>query len=120
MSAKVLVVDDDLVTCEGLSQLLRGAGYEPLTAMTFHDARTVLYEQKPDIAIVDIRLGPYNGLQLIIEAEAGMPAIVVSGFHDTTLEAEARKAGAEYMIKPVDPARLLEMVERKLKDVKTK
>jgi two-component system, NtrC family, response regulator HydG len=118
MAAKVLVVDDDEVACEALAELLQNAGYEALTATEFHEARTKLIDQPPDVVIVDIRLGPYNGLQLVIEA-ASVPAIVVSGYPDPTLEAEARKAGAEFMIKPIDPTGLLEMIERRLKDVHT-
>jgi DNA-binding NtrC family response regulator len=119
MAAKVLVVDDDTVACKALAELLQNAGYQALTATEFHEARTMLNNQPPDVAIVDIRLGPYNGLQLVIEAST-VPAIVVSGYPDPTLEAEARKAGAEFMIKPIDPAGLLDMIERRLKDLHTK
>ena len=118
MAARVLIVDDDPVACEGLGQLLRNAGYEPLTTTTFHDARTTLRDLKPHLIIVDVRLGSYNGLQLIIEAEPPIPAIVVSGFSDPTIEAEARKAGAEFMIKPIVPSNLLALVQRKLESVK--
>ncbi len=118
MAANVLVVDDDAVACKALAELLENAGYQALTATEFHEARIMLQDRPPDVAIIDIRLGPYNGLQLVIETST-VPAIVVSGFPDPTLEAEARKAGADFMIKPIDVTSLLEMIERRLKDVHT-
>ena len=48
----------------------------------------------PDLLIVDIRLGEFNGLQLIMLSRTQIPAIVISGFADPLLQHEARQAGA--------------------------
>jgi len=43
-----------------------------------------------------------------------IPAIVTTAFADPILEAEARQFGADYMVKPLSPKALLELIERKL------
>jgi hypothetical protein len=45
----------------------------------------------------------------------GIPAIVVTGFDDPVLRADAGEFGASYMVKPVPPAALLELIEQKIK-----
>lgn len=114
MSASVLIVDDDVTTCAGMAELLRHAGHDAQAATTFEDARAILAHRTPDLLIVDIRLGEFNGLQLIMLSRTQIPAIVISGFSDPLLEHEARQAGAEFLVKPVVPAELLAVVQRKL------
>lgn len=114
MPARVLVVDDDAGTRVGLKELLEAAGYEAIVAGSFQDGRRLLHTATPDLLIADIRLGAFNGLQLVAAAPKRIPTIVVTGFADPVLEAEARSFGAEFLVKPVMPAALLTLVERKL------
>ena len=54
------------------------------------------------------------GLQLILNSPHAIPTIVITGFADPVLEAEARRGGAAYLVKPVQPRHLLELVAEKL------
>ena len=114
MPAKVLIVDDDKTTREGLAEFLEGAGYETLAVGTFEEASRVLRTSPPDLLIADVRLGPFNGLQLVISSPKPIPAIIITGFADPVLEADARRRGADYVLKPVSPSRLLDLVNHKL------
>ncbi len=114
MPSKVLIVDDDKTTREGLAEFLEEAGYEAVAVGTFEDATRVLRTAPPDLLIADVRLGPFNGLQLVISSPQPIPAIIITGFADPVLEADARRRGAEYVLKPVSPARLLDLVAQKL------
>jgi DNA-binding response OmpR family regulator len=114
MTAKVLVVDDEEATREGLKQILERAGYTAVTAATFQDGERALQTERPDLLIVDVRLGEYNGLQLIITSERKIPAIVLTGYADKVLEDDAHHEGAEYVVKPVDPAALVALIKRML------
>jgi DNA-binding response OmpR family regulator len=114
MGAKVLIVDDDATASAGLAALLSDAGYAPHCVTTFQQGQTALSREIPDLMIVDVRLGDFNGLQLIIDSDARIPAIVVTGFSDSTLQAEASKLGAEFVVKPIRPSALLALVQRKL------
>ena len=108
--ARVLVVDDDLATRRGLSELLQLAGYACTAAGSFEEALDALRSAPPDILITDIRLGSKNGLQLVIKQAQAIPSIVITGFDDSTLEADALREGATYVRKPVAPTELLEQV----------
>lgn len=112
--ATILIVDDHHVTRLGLAEMLGEAGYDVVTAATFQEARRILRESPPDLLIADVRLGSFNGLQLVISGQQRIPAIVITGYADAVLEAEARRGGAEYLVKPFDPERLLTLIRSKL------
>ena len=114
MSATLLIVEDDRATREGLKQLITNAGYRAVTAGTFQEAAQALRSDNPDLMIVDVRLGEYNGLQLIITAERRIPAIVLTGYADPVVEDEARHEGAEYLVKPIETQALLDLVKKLL------
>ena len=114
MPSKVLIVDDDKTTREGLAEFLEEAGYEAVAVGTFEDATRILRTTPPDLLIADVRLGPFNGLQLVISSPQPIPAIIITGFADPVLEADARRRGADYVLKPVSPSRLLDLVAQKL------
>ena len=73
-----------------------------------------LRSDSPDLMIVDVRLGEYNGLQLIITAERRIPSIVLTGYADPVVEDEARHEGAEYLVKPIETQTLLDLVKKLL------
>ena len=60
------------------------------------------------------RSGSFNGLQPIATNALNIPVIVISGFDDVVLQAEARAMGADYLVKPVSPSALLERIKQKL------
>ena len=66
MPSKVLIVDDDKTTREGLAEFLEEAGLRGVAVGTFEDATRILRTTPPDLLIADVRLGPFNGLQLVI------------------------------------------------------
>ena len=109
--SRILIVEDDDATREGLTGLLEAAGYEVLSAATFAEGRQLLAEQAPDLLIADVRLGRYNGLQLIATAPRAVSSIIVTGFHDPALKAEALKFGAHYITKPIVAEAFLALVE---------
>lgn len=114
MAAKILVVEDDSSNRSGLVKLLTQAGYEAVGAATFEQGRQLLATENPDLLITDLRLEGFNGLQLIITRVRPIPAIVITGFADRTLELEARHLGADFLVKPFAPSALLTLVEQKL------
>jgi DNA-binding response OmpR family regulator len=111
----VLIVEDDPATRNGLEMLLQRAGYEVLATDSVPEGRRALEEGAPDLLIADVRLGEFNGLQLIAMSGRPIPAIVVTAFVDPALEADARRLGAHYLVKPVTPGVLLSLVEELLR-----
>lgn len=117
MSHKVLIVDDTLATLGALAELLTNAGFDVVTAPDFEEAKRKIESESPDLLIVDIRLGPYNGLHLVVRerlAHPERPVIMTTGFPDALLEAEARRYGAEFLEKPIRSADLIALVKKLL------
>jgi len=113
MAPRVLIVEDDAATRDGLAELLESAGYETVAVDGFEFAMRILRTAPPDVLITDIRLGDYNGLQLVINSPAPVPAIVISSFPDPVLRSDAEHFGATYLTKPVSPSAVLELVSEK-------
>ncbi len=114
MRARILIVDDDELYLEAMQELIAAAGYQPRVANTFEEAQRAIRETRPDLLIVDVRLGPFNGLQLIAARQRTIPAIVVTGFDDPVLRRDAVAAGAVYLVKPVLPDELYPLIEQQL------
>jgi DNA-binding NtrC family response regulator len=110
---RVLVVDDEAATRQGLSELLTQAGYACTAVESFHEANHIAQTDPPDLLITDIRLSGYNGLQLVLRFP-DLPAIVMTGYADKVLEREAGRAGATYIRKPLNVNELLQLVRDKL------
>src|SRR4029079_19688792 len=111
---KILVVDDQPAIRSGLKQLLEIAGYQVVVAGSFAEGRFALSEAVPDLLISDVRLGEFNGIQLVANTARAIPSIIITGFPDPVLAAEARRLGAEFLIKPVESKTLIALIKRKL------
>jgi CheY-like chemotaxis protein len=107
---KILIVDDHDATRRGLQEFLTNAGYVVLSASTFDEGKRLLSEQAPELLVADVRLGDFNGLQLVA-GDPTLPSIMVTGFPDPVLEAEALRLGARYVTKPIAPNKLLALIE---------
>lgn len=109
VNGTVVVVDDDVSCLVAVEQILQHWGLETRTFRTFDEARAYLSQARPSVVIVDVRLGNYNGLQLLHFSRQQSPDtlwLVVSGFDDPVLRSEATKLGAAFLTKPLDLQRL--------------
>jgi two-component system response regulator PilR (NtrC family) len=110
MPQRILIVDDEDTVRTFLETLLRRAGYEVLVADSVREGRHVLKQGAPDLLITDVRLDGYNGLQLIATIDRPIPAIVITGFVDPVIAADAYSMGARVLAKPIVAAHLLALV----------
>jgi DNA-binding response OmpR family regulator len=118
---EILVVEDDERALEGMLELLRDAGHNVTGAATFDAAKGLLELRRYDLLITDIRLRAFNGLQLVRRSRLlnpNMAVILVTAFEDAMLELEAARYRAEYLLKPVKPADLVNAVKRALARVR--
>ncbi len=109
----VLLVDTDLRVMHGYATALREAGFAVLEAVSFEDGRRLWRSTHPDVLVVDVRLGQFNGLQLLMRARADrsdIHAIITCPFPDAVLEAETRRFGGTFLTKPLQPWQIVEAV----------
>jgi DNA-binding response OmpR family regulator len=116
MSLISLVVDSDPVQLAATVLVVRSLGYVAITAGSFEEARKhLLATEALDLLIADIRLGPFNGLQLAFRARALHPSvrvIVTDRTFDPTLEAETTRVGGAYLARPFTPEDLATLISR--------
>ncbi len=117
-ASSVLVVDDNPDITETMTLLLQAWGYRTLSA-TDGDAGLALVEaHRPDVVLMDIGMPRMDGYELArrIRALPGgntMTLVAVSGWGQAADLARSREAGIDqHLLKPVDPARLREVLER--------
>ena len=89
MAFRILVVEDDNATRRGMAQLLTGAGYDVTETASMTEALSLLASDTPDLVITDLRLAEFNGLYLAAVNPQRIPVIIVTGYADRGLEAEA-------------------------------
>jgi two-component system KDP operon response regulator KdpE len=115
---RVLAVDDELQILRALKLVLRGAGYEVMTAATMEEALDAAAVSPPDAAIVDLLLPDGDGIELARQLRewSSMPIIVLSAIGDEAEKVRALRAGADdYVTKPFGPEELVARLEAVLR-----
>lgn len=114
----VLVVEDDAATREAYRALLEREGWDVEEAADGGEALRLAHHAPPSLAVVDISVPGIDGWETARRlkrgaGERGVPVIVVTGHALDSDRETAREVGCEgYMVKPIDPQRFLEEVER--------
>lgn len=65
MTKTVLIVDDDKLTREGLSTMLRSAGHNVIEAEDGEQALDMLKQRMPDLVITDVHMPNMDGVTLV-------------------------------------------------------
>lgn len=116
MQGSILLVDDDRDFAEGLAELLGLEGFDTALAFSKPEALDRNREFRPDIAILDIRLGKEDGLSLIEALRARNPdlqCIMLTGFAALNTAVDAVRFGAQdYLMKPVERDHLRAVLDR--------
>ena len=115
---RVLVVDDDPWLVKGIETCLSKRGHDVKALHNGVDAVKCLFEERPDLMVLDIRLPDCDGWFLAkllekLELAERVPLIVISVLEpDRGKVAEARPYA--YIQKPFDMGHLMQVVEKGL------
>jgi two-component system LytT family response regulator len=112
---KVLIVDDEPVARRGLRRQL-----EPLPGVTCvgecggrDSAVAAIVERRPDVVLLDVQLGRATAFEIIEEIGVdAMPLVVFVTAYDRHAVKAFEVHALDYVLKPVDPDRLGEALER--------
>lgn len=111
----ILMIDDDEDDFYLVSQLLQDISpgqYQLDWAPTYSKALEEIDKKEHDIYLVDYRLGPYTGIDILHhfqQLQFNAPVIMLTGKGDYTIDKEAMQAGAsDYLVKGEISADLLE------------
>ena len=107
-TGRVLVVDDEALNRELMSEVLTLAGCQVVTAGDCAEAIASIAAAQPDMLLLDVMMPGMNGFELCVRLRADpatsmLPIVMVSGLDATTDRIRSLEAGADdYLTKPVD------------------
>src|SRR5690348_8631213 len=102
----LLIVEDDKSFLQRLARAMEGRGFAVTTAESVAEGLQQVEHAAPAFAVVDMRLGDGNGLDVISALKRSRPearAIILTGYGNIATAVNAVKLGAvDYLAKPVD------------------
>jgi CheY-like chemotaxis protein len=114
---KVLVVEDDTVTKNFLSQLIERLGYKVDSCENGLEAIKKIKSFKPDLILSDVLMPECSGLQLLNyiqkKTPSNIPIVLISSLDLSEMEGVAKEVGAVGFIpKPPREDKIAEMFEK--------
>jgi two-component system response regulator RegA len=102
----LLIVEDDKAFLERLARAMEARGFIVRTSESVADGLAQIARSAPAFAVVDLRLGDGNGLDVVSALKRQRPdarAIVLTGYGNIATAVTAVKLGAvDYLAKPAD------------------
>lgn len=115
MSQKVLIVDDDISTCEMLQTMLHAADIHAQSLTNSVSAVDLLRKQRFDAVFVDVNMPALDGMEVTREIRTSQqnqktPVIMMTGDDDPAVLARGFKAGVNFFVyKPLIKERILNL-----------
>lgn len=102
----LLIVDDDVPFLNRLGRAMESRGFDVATAPSVEEALSIVAAKPPAYAVVDMRLGDGNGLDVVAairERRTDTRAVILTGYGNIATAVTAVKLGAiDYLSKPAD------------------
>src|SRR4030081_3644628 len=116
---RLMIVDDDPVTCEMLCEVFAAEGFVSRFVQSGEAAVTLLADEPLDVLVSDIRMKtPFDGLALldhVRQAYPSLPVVLMTAFGSVETAVRAVRQGAfDYISKPFDIDALVATVRRAL------
>jgi two-component system nitrogen regulation response regulator GlnG len=117
--SKLLLIDDEADVQYSFRRIFDSADIELSTASSGEEGLKLIPKIKPDLVLMDIRMGGINGLETlrrIRQMDTKQLVILMTAYGTTQTTIEAMKLGAyDYLTKPFDVPKLKELVFNALK-----
>src|SRR5277367_514805 len=117
--AKLLLIDDEADVQYSFRRIFDSPEIELTTAASGEEGLKLIPKLKPDLVIMDVRMGGINGLETlrrIRQIDSKLLVILMTAYGTTQTAIEAMKLGAyDYLLKPFDVPKLKEIVAGALK-----
>ncbi len=118
MKPSILIVDDDEVMQETLSEVFRKRDYEVLAVGSGTGALSLLKKNIIDLVLLDMRLPDVDGLEVlrrIKEFDTEILVVMMTAYSDVQTAVSAMKSGAfDYINKPFELEELKLLIEKGL------
>jgi len=118
---RILIIDDDQDFAASLKLILESENYQPLLAHSEEEALESIRKNVVDLALIDIRLGQDNGIDLLVKLKKIQPdilCVMITGFGTMETAIQALKYGAyDYLRKPINPGELIVSLNRGIEKI---
>ena len=114
----ILIVEDEPSIAEVVSLYLQRAGFQTRHASDGKTAMTLVEEQTPELAIIDIMLPEIDGLSLTrwLRDRSNLPIILLTARREEVDRIAGLEMGADdYVVKPFSPQELVSRVRAVLR-----
>jgi DNA-binding response OmpR family regulator len=116
MKEKILIVDDDETMVNLLATILEIEGFTAWKALDGQSALDLMSRELPDLVLLDIMMPGIDGFEVLARLRSDprteeLPVIMLTARSDDRDIFEGWKKGAdEYVTKPFDPRKLMEVI----------
>ena len=113
---KILIADDEPLTKMDLKEMLIEAGYEVTGDVADgFDAVEACRRERPDLALLDIRMPYLDGLsaaKIIFDEDLADAIVLLTAYTDMEFVNQAKECGVGgYLVKPIDEKSLVPSIE---------
>ena len=117
--SKLLLIDDEADVQYSFRRIFDSPEIELTTASSGEEALKIIPKLKPDLVLMDVRMGGMTGIETLRklrETEPRLLVILMTAYGTTQMAIEAMKYGAyDYLLKPFEVPKLKEIVAGALK-----
>src|SRR5579863_7113394 len=117
--SKLLLIDDEADVQYSFRRIFDSPEIELTTTASGEEALKIIPKLKPDLVVMDFRMGGINGLETlrrIRQIDTKVLVILMTAYGTTQTAIEAMKLGAyDYLLKPFDVPKLKEIIDGALK-----
>src|SRR5437660_11838817 len=116
---RLLLIDDEADVQYSFRRIFGPPEFDLTTAASGEEGLKMIPRIKPDLVLMDVRMGGMNGMETlrrIRQADTKLPVIMMTAYGTTQTAIEAMKLGAyDYLLKPFDVPKLKQLVAAGLK-----
>ena len=117
--SKLLLIDDEEDVRYSFQRIFDSPEIEFATAASGEEGLKLIPKFKPDLVLMDVRMGGMNGLETLRRIRTSNPKLLVilmTAYGTTQTTIEAMKLGAyDYLLKPFDAVKIKEIIANALK-----
>ncbi len=104
---RILIVDDELIIRESLTDWLMESGYETHAVEDGQKAIEQVKSAEWDLLLVDLKMKGMNGIEVLQQVKQiakDLPVVIITGYPTVDTAVQAMKEGAyDYIVKPFNP-----------------
>ncbi|WP_026798428.1 MULTISPECIES: EAL domain-containing protein [Planktothrix] len=118
---RILIIDDNSINLDLLSELLDYAGFEVWTALNGQTGLEIISQKIPDLILLDIMLSDWDGFEICAYLKADptyaqIPIIFITALSQSQEKVKGLKLGAvDYITKPFDQSEIIARINLHLK-----